>query len=386
MSGGTHDRPVVIGAGMIPMGKYPQSSYPGLAAPAVREAFATAGIGAADVQRVYCGHAFGGMLTAQRIGKAVGLGTIPMLSVDNACSGGATALHLAVADLRAGRADVALVVGVDKLTQFGKGTLPLVEEDPEVARGLVMPAIYAMRARRFLHERGETPDVLAQVSVKARRHGLDNAFAQLRGLTTVEEVLASRMIADPLTLFQCCPTGDGAAAVVVVSDEYLRRNRRPGVRVTASVLHSGQATAGYRDMLTPEITYESAREAYEAAGVGPEDVDVVELHDAFTIAELIYYEALGLCAKGGAADLLRSGQTTYGGKVVVNPSGGLLAKGHPVGASGVAQVVEIFWQLLGRAGTRQVGGARTALAHVTGGGISGMDHGACTVHLFEASA
>ncbi|MEM8873548.1 MAG: thiolase family protein [Planctomycetota bacterium] len=378
--------PVIIGAGMIPMGKHFQSSYPGLAMPAVREALASSDIEVPEVQRVYCGHSFGGMLTAQRIGKAVGLGTIPMINVDNACSGGATALHLAAADIQAGRADVVLVIGVDKLTQFGKGTLPLVEEDPEVARGMVMPALYAMRARRFLHERNEQPEILAQVSVKARRHGTENPFAQLRGHTTVEEVLASRPIADPLTLFQCCPTGDGAAAVVLVSEAYFRRRRRPGIRITASVLHSGQATSGFRDMLTPEITYDSAREAYETAGVGPDDLDVVELHDAFTIAELIYYEALGLCERGGAADLLRSGQTTYGGKVVVNPSGGLLAKGHPVGASGVAQAVEVFWQLTGRAGKRQVPDARIALSHVTGGGISGMDHGACTVHLYEAVA
>ncbi|MEO1237937.1 MAG: thiolase family protein [Planctomycetota bacterium] len=379
-------RSVLIGAGMIPMGKHFGSSYPGLAVPAVREALRSAGLRASDIQSVVCGHAFGGMLTAQRIGKGVGLGTIPMTNVDNACSGGATALHLAVNDIAAGRHDVVLVIGVDKLTQFGKGTLPLVEEDPEVRRGMVMPALYAMRARRFLHERNEPPEVLAQVSVKARRHGKKNPFAQFRKETTVEEVLGSRPIAEPLTLFQCCPTGDGAGAVVVVSEDYYKKRSQPGVAVTASILHSGQATAGFRDMLTPEITYHSARDAYEEAGIGPEDVDLVELHDAFTIAELVYYEALGLCKKGDAAGYLRDGRSTYGGDTVVNPSGGLLAKGHPVGASGVVQAVEVFWQLTGRAEERQVPGAKTALTHVTGGGIAGMDHGACTVHLYEAVA
>lgn len=380
------DLGTIVGAGMIPMGKHEASSYPGLAVPAVLEALRSAGLAPLDVQSVTCGHASGGMLTGQRIVKDVGIGGVPVMNVDNACSGGASALHLAARDVAEGRADVALAIGVDKLTQFGGGTLPLVEEDPEVSRGMVMPALYAMRATRYLHERGEAPDLLAEVSVKARRHGAANPFAQFRKETSVAEVLASRPIADPLTLLQCCPTGDGAAAVVIVSEAKRRALGLPGARVCASVLHSGKATTGFRHMLKPEITYHSAAEAYEAAGIGPDALDLVELHDAFSIAELVYYEALGLCAEGESAGMLRDGATTYGGRVVVNPSGGLLAKGHPVGASGTAQAVEAFWHLTGQAGARQVKGARHALTHVTGGGISGMDHGACTVHLLEAVA
>lgn len=376
-------RAVVIGGSMIPMGKYPTSSYTGLGAPATMNAIASAGIALSEIDTVICGHAFGGMLTGQRIAKEIGLGSIPMMNVDNACSGGATAINLAVNKIESGAADVVLVIGVDKLTQFGGGTLPLVAEDPEVQNGMVMPALYAMRARRFLHERGENSDILAQVSVKARRHGAKNPFAQFQSEVTAEAVLASRPIADPLTLFQCCPTGDGAAALVIVSERKCKAMGAKGIRVMASILHSGQATSGFRNMLRPEITYHSAAEAYEAAAMSPDDLDMVELHDAFTIAELVYYEALGLCKPGDAADLLRSGATTYGGQVVVNPSGGLLAKGHPVGASGVAQVVEAFWQLTGQAGARQIENARIAMTHVTGGGISGMDHGACTVHIFE---
>jgi acetyl-CoA acetyltransferase len=165
-----------------------------------------------------------------------------------------------------------------------------------------------------------------------------------------------------------------------------KRLSLPAVRIAASILHSGSMTTGFRDMLRPEITYHSAADAYEAAGIGAADVDVVELHDAFTIAELVYYEALGLCKPGESADYLKSGKTTYGGDVVVNPSGGLLSKGHPVGASGVAQAVEMYWQLTGQAGQRQVDKARIGLSHVTGGGIAGLDHGACTVHLFEHTA
>lgn len=373
----------IVGAAMIPMGKHRDSSYSGLALPAILNALQSAGLKPSDVQSVVCGHAFGGMLTGQRIVKEIGIGSIPVTNVDNACSGGATALHQAWKDIAAGRHEIVLVIGVDKLTQFGGGTLPLVVEDPEVQLGMVMPALYGMRARRYLHERGASLADLAQVSVKARRHGARNPYAQYQSEVTVEEVLQSRPIAEPLTLMQCCPTGDGAAAVLVVSDAVRRRLGRPAVRIAASILHSGQVTAGFRDMLRPEITYHSAQDAYEMAGMAASDVDVIELHDAFTIAELVYYEALGLCQPGESADYLKSGKTTYGGDVVVNPSGGLLSKGHPVGASGVAQAVEIYWQLTGQAGKRQVENAKVGLSHVTGGGIAGLDHGACTVHLFE---
>jgi acetyl-CoA acetyltransferase len=376
----------VIGGAMIAMGKYPESSYPGLAIPAVLGAMASARTTRQQIDAVYCGHAFGGMLAGQRIIKEIGLGGIPVVNVDNACSGGATALHEAYHAIAQGRYEVALVIGVDKLSQFGRGMLPLCTEDHEVRHGMVMPALYAMRARRYLYERDATAADLAGVSVKARRHSMRNPYAQYRKPVTIEEVLSSRPIADPLTLLQCCPTGDGAAAVVIASDTVRKQNVGPSVRVAASVLHSGQVTDGFRNMLRPEITYECAQEAYQKAGIGPDDLDVVELHDAFSIAELLYYEALGLCPVGDSLAALKENATTYGGKVVVNPSGGLLSKGHPVGASGVAQVVEMFWQLTGRAGTRQVQKAKIGLSHVTGGGISGLDHGACTIHIFETYA
>jgi benzoylsuccinyl-CoA thiolase BbsB subunit len=373
----------VAGAGMITFGRYPTSSYAGLALPAVRSALQSAGVDANDIQALWCGHTFGGMLVGQRIGKQIGIGGVPVVNVDNACSGGATALFEAQRAVRDGHHDVVLVIGVDKLTQFGGGTLPLVTEDWEVRQGMVMPALYAMRARRYLHDRGATVEDLAEVAVKARRHGSLNPFAQYRKPVTAQEVLESRMIAEPLTMLQCCPTGDGAAAVVVVSDEVRRRLGRPSVRIRASVLHSGRFAAGYRDMLRPEITYACAQEAYEMSGVEPADLDLLELHDAFSVAELVYYEALGLCGPGDAVKLLLDGETTHGGSTVVNPSGGLLSKGHPVGSSGTAQVVEAFWHLTGTAGGRQVPSARLALTHVTGGGISGLDHGACCVHVLE---
>lgn len=375
----------IASAAMIRMGKHREASYVGLAAPAARQAILDAGIERSAIEAIFCGHSFGNMLTGQRIAKNLGLGGIPAVNVENACSGGATALHEAHMAIQAGLFTTVLVMGVDKLTQFGGGTLPLVPEDWEVRNGVVMPAIYAMRAQRFLHERDASVEDLARVSVKARRHGALNPYAQFRSEVTVEEVLASRPIADPLTLMMCCPTGDGAAALIVTSDPELARVSGHTMKVKASVLHSGVFEAGARDMLTPQISYESAKDAYAEAGVGPEDIDVIELHDAFAIAELIYYEALGLAKPGDALQLLDDGVTTFGGAHVVNPSGGLLSKGHPVGASGVAQVVEMFFQLGGSAGARQVDGARLAMTHVTGGGISGYDHGSCSVHIFEGA-
>lgn len=376
----------VVGGAMIKMGKHRESSYSGLGAPAALGALRDAGIESDEVGAVFCGHAFGGMLTGQRIARELGIGDIPVTNVDNACSGGATAVHLAARAIEDGHADIVVAIGVDKLTQFGGGTLPLVADDIEVKQGIVMPAVYGMRAQRYLHERDATIEDLAQVSVKARRHGALNPYAQFQKEVSVAEVLGSRPIADPLTLLQCCPTGDGAAAIVMMSEKERKKRGLKGMRVSASVLHSGQFLAGFRDMLRPEISYHSASEAYEEAGIEPGNLDLVELHDAFSIAELVYYEALGLCAPGDSTRLIRDGATTYGGDVVVNPSGGLLSKGHPVGASGVAQVVEALWHLTDRAGDRQIDDARLALTHVTGGGIAGLDHGACTINIFEATS
>lgn len=374
----------IVGGAMIKMDRYRDSSYPALALPAVVGAVTDSGLAFDQIEAVVCSHLAGGSLVAQRVCKDLGIGGIPMLNVENACSGGASALNLAVAMVRNGEADAVLVVGVDKLTQFGPGTLPMVREDPEARVGAVMPAIYGMRARRFLHDRGASPADLAKVAVQSRRHGANNPYAMFQAEVTLEQVLDSRPIADPLTLLQCCPTNDGSAAVVVVSDRVRRQIGRPAVRAAASAVHSGTYVPGERALLSPTITIECASEAYEESGLGPEDLDVVELHDAFTISQLIYYEALQLCAPGDALKLLHDGETTYGGRYVVGPSGGLLSRGHPVGASGVAQVVEMLWHLTGRAGARQVEGARVGMTHVTGGGISGFDHGACSIHILQA--
>jgi len=378
----------ITGGAMTRFARHPGVKAPELAQQAILRALDDAGVAKDEVQAIYCANVLGGMILGQLAVRDLGFDGIPVYNVENACASGATAVHLARHALLAQQYDTVLVFGIEQLTALGGGTIPLQRNDhkPELyARaGMVLPAVYAMRGTRFLHERDAAPADLAAVAVKNRFHGSLNEFAQQRSETTVEEVLASRMIAEPLTLLQCCPSQvDGAAAVV------LSRRRggaaRP-VRVLSSVVVSGKRERADDDILDAEITARAARQAYERAGVAPSEVDVVELHDAFTIAELLYYEALGLAAPGEAVPLLRSGATRLGGRVPVNPSGGLLAKGHPLGATGVAQMVEVLWQLQGRAGARQVEGARIGLTQCTGGGIAGVDHAASSVHLLGVAA
>jgi benzoylsuccinyl-CoA thiolase BbsB subunit len=376
----------VLGASMIPFGKYPDRALDNLGRPAAIGAIRDAGIPKSDIDAAYCGTAMGGMLAGQRILRNIGMTGIPISNVENACSSSAAAFHTAWMAVSGGHHDVALVLGVEKLTKFGGGTLPLEDEDWEVGQGMTMPALYAMRARRYMYERDLTRQQLAEIAVKAKSNGALNPYAQLRKPITVDQVLESRMIADPLRLFDCCPTGDGAAALVICDESTATRLGRRQIRVLASTLSSGHYEAGYRDMTVAEISARTARAAYEMAGIGPEDVDVAEVHDAFSIAEVMYYEALGFCDPGDAPKLIDEKATHLGGRLPVNPSGGLLARGHPVGATGAAQLVEMTWQLRGETGDRQVAGAQIGLTHVTGGGISGLDHGACTINILAKVA
>lgn len=374
----------VAGAGMTPFGRHESRSLQDLSQEAALAALCAAQVEIGAIQALYCANVYGGMVLGQVLMRDLGITGPALYNVENACASGATAIHLACQALRLGVYDTVLVWGVEQLTRLGGGTIPMQRNDYKTELyadgGLTLPAIYAMRGTRYLHERGETPGLLAQIAVKNRSHGARNPYAQQRTETTIEEVLRSRPVADPLTLLQCCPSKvDGAAAVVLTT-------RKPAsgtpVRVLASAVQSGRIEEGCDDILDAEITARTANLAYEQAGISPQDVDVVELHDAFTIAELLYYEALGLAPAGCGQDLLRRGDTALGGRVPVNPSGGLLAKGHPLGATGVAQAVEIVWQLQGRAEGRQVEGARIGLTQCTGGGIAGVDHAASAVHLF----
>lgn len=373
----------VMGGAMTRFGKHPGVKAPELAQQAILAAVADAGIELKDVQAIYCANVLGGMILGQVILRDLGLAGIPVYNIENACASGATAVHLARHALIAEQYDTVLVFGIEQLTQLGGGTIPMQRNDEKTdlfaQAGMVLPAVYAMRATRFLHERDARPADLAAIAVKNRYHGSLNEYAQQQTTVTLEEVLASRMIADPLTLLQCCPSQvDGAAALVL--------SKRAGphakdVRVLGSTVVSGLVEGARDDILDAEITARAARQAYEQAGIEPRDIGVVELHDAFTIAELLYYEALGLASHGEAVALLKSGATQIGGRVPVNPSGGLLAKGHPLGATGVAQMVELMWQLQGRAGKRQANAPRIGVAQCTGGGIAGVDHAASSVHV-----
>ena len=374
----------ISGVAMTPFGRHEQASMQDLAQTALLNAAQDAAVDIDQLQAVYCGNVYGGMVLGQALLRDLGMSGQPLYNIENACASGATAVHLAMQALQLGLYDTVAVLGIEMLTQLGGGAIPLQRNDYKTElfaeQGMVLPAVYAMRATRYLHQHHLPPAQLAKIAVKNRRHGALNPFAQTRKETTVEEVLASRMVADPLTLLQCCPSAvDGAAALILTT-------RRPSslhqpVRILASVIQTGKREHGLDDILDAEITARAASLAYQQAGVGPRDLNVIELHDAFTIAELIYYEALGLCERGDASALLDSGATALGGRVPVNPSGGLLAKGHPLGATGVAQMVEVAWHLQGRAGGRQVQGARVGLTQCTGGGIAGVDHASSAVHV-----
>jgi benzoylsuccinyl-CoA thiolase BbsB subunit len=369
---------------MTRFGKYMDRTIENLGQEAVLNALDDAGVKREDIEEIFAGTGYGGPLIGQRIVRELGMTGIPITNLENACSSGTTALREGIAAIKQGRVDTALVIGIDKLTKFGRGgTVPLEKSDFEVGQGLLMPGLYAMRARRYLHDFDATPEHMGMVAVKAHRNGSKNPYAQYQNVVSMEKVMSSRMIADPLRLFMCCPTGDGAAAAVIATEEKVREWGMPPVKVQASTLQSGLYETGFRDMAVNELSTRTGKLAYEEAGLGPEDVDVAEVHDAFAIAELEYMEALGFCGHGEAKYLMERGDTEITGRIPINPSGGLKCRGHPVGATGVAQVAEITWQLRGQAGERQVKNPKVGLTQCTGGGIMGLDHGACSIHILS---
>lgn len=374
----------VIGTGIRRFGRFPNTTYTDFAWPVVREALLESSLAKNRIDVAYSASVFGGMLLGQQVLGKLGISGLPVINVENACSSSAVGIREATARIASGQSESALVFGVEMLSKLGGGPIPLNADDWDVSNGVSMPTIYAMRAQRYIHEHGLAPQDLSEVTVKARAHGARNPLAQFQQAVTLEEVNASREIANPLRLMHCCPTGDGAAAVVLASEKLARSlGCKNLVEVSATVLHSGLYEPGPMSMITSHASSRSAAEAYEAAGVAPRDVDVAELHDSFAIAELMYYEAFQFCKPGEALGLLRSGHTSLGGRQVVNPSGGLLSRGHPVAASGVAQICEITRQLQGRSGAHQVVGAKVGVAHVTGGGIAGFEHGACAVTILK---
>lgn len=368
---------------MTVFGKHSDRTFVSLGSEAVAVCLQDAGVVWPQIEAVYCGNVLGSMLPGQRVLREFAASDIPIINVENACASAGTALHLAARAVESGMYEMVLAMGVEQLSALGGGLLPQDHEDIEVRHGATLPAAYAMRAARYMFDYGLTKEQLALVPVKSHRNAVHNPYAHFSQPWTVEDVVNSRMVADPLSLYMCCPNSDGAAAAVVCSAEIARKLNRDPVILAASALVSGHFNPGLRDLTRPETTVIASQRAYEQAGLGPEDIDLVECHDAFAIAEILYYEALGFAGPGEGVKLLESGATEINGRIPVNPSGGLLARGHPIGATGLAQLAEAYWQLTGRAGARQVSNPRVALTHVTGGGISGYDNGACTVHILK---
>lgn len=376
---------VVLGVGQSVFGKLPDRSVASLGCEAALAALKDAGIQASQLQTAYASRLYADMITAQTILKDIGIVGIEMANIENACAGGASAVRQLWKDIAAGFCDVGLVLGVESMTTSpvaGK-LIPPAKDDLEGQLGLSMPALFALMARRLMTTHGATAQDFALVSVKAHEAGLLNPQAQYRKRFKVEEVLASRMIADPITLLQCCPNTDGAAAVVLCSAEFARRYTTRPVRILASVLVSGDYSFRKHDLTSFSLGTTAATKAYHMAGVAPSDLDVVELHDAFASEEIVHYEDLGLCARGSGVDLLRSGATSLGGRIPVNPSGGLLSLGHPLSASGVRNICEIALHLRGQAGDRQVPDARVGLAQMLGGTATGLEAGAASVHILS---
>jgi acetyl-CoA acetyltransferase/uncharacterized OB-fold protein len=354
-----------------------------LAQEAIVDAARDAGVRLADVERIYCGHVFQGRVAGQRVVRPLGLDGRPLVNVESACASGASALHLAVRDVVSGAAEVVLAFGLEQLSAIGRGVIPPDRHDIEGLLGRTNPATYALLAKAHMELHGTDLEDLAAVVVQARANGAANPRAQMREPTTASAVLGSPPVAVPLTRLQCCPTGDGASAAIVVSERAARRLGGAPVRVLASVVNGGQSRGAGDGLASHQVTQTTARAAYEAAACGPQDVDVVELHDAFSVALLAHAEDLGLYEPGAAARGVREAATAIDGRQPINPSGGLLARGHPLGASGLAQVFELVEQLRGRVGVRQVRDPRIALAHCEGGVLYGLDAGACAIHLLE---
>ncbi|WP_214103360.1 thiolase family protein [Acrocarpospora catenulata] len=369
----------VWGAGSSAFGKQPAESTASLVRLAVLEALRDAEVDQVDA--VYVGTCFGEPGVAQRTLHRLGIAGLPITVLENACASSTHAFHEACAALEAGRHRQVLVVGVEHLTSRFTGALPVERRDHEGRAGLGLPALYAMSAAHYQDLFGLTDAELAAVSVKNHAHGVHNDRAQHRRAVTAEEVLASRMIADPLTLLQCCAISDGAAAVVVGD----RRRGARDVPVLATAFGTGAAWGHDSPRVWGfDLVAQTAARAYQAAGVGIGDVDVLEVHDAFTIGEIVTLEALGMAPEGAGGRLALDGHTVLGGPQPVNPSGGLLSRGHPLGATGVAQIFEIVRQLRGQAGPRQVAGARIGLVETMGGGAGGVDGNACVVCLLGA--
>jgi acetyl-CoA acyltransferase len=379
----------VLGTGMIKFGRYPERTVPELGGEAAILALKDAGVTIKDVEFFACGNLYqANAMVGQRILQQIGQTGIPVVNVSNACATGSTAFREAYMSVASGMYDIAMAVGVEQMGKAGLlgggggGGDPAYATEGKLGSGL-MPAVFGQAGIEHMRKYGTKMEHFAKISVKSHKHATRNPFSQYRNEVSLEDVMNARMIAYPNTLYMCCPTGDGAAAAILVSEDKLKQlaagRKRP--RVAASVLTSDPWTD--RDLTLPDVstlTRRASKKAYETAGIGPKDIALTELHDCFATAELVHYENLGLCGDGEAGKFIDEGGGVHpalGGKAPVNVSGGLLSKGHPLGATGVANICEVVWHLTQdeRAKERQVPNAKAGQAHVIGLGS------ACTIHI-----
>jgi acetyl-CoA acyltransferase len=382
----------IVGFGLTPFTRHDDHTLKTLAASAIAEAIADAGLSRSDVDMAFVANAAGSIITGQVsiVGQVVlshaGIDGIPVYNVDNACAGSSTALNLAVHAVRAGAAQRVLVVGVEKLycadrtktfrALNGAADVEWVRStDTDVDRESVfIKHVYAARLERYTAGTTLEPETLALIAVKNRRHAESNPVAQYRQPINVDEVLAARVVVEPITTLMCAPIGDGASAAIVTGTAAAAHSVRPPIWIRGSALSMGAGRKG-------ESTIRRVAEtAYSEARLGPDDIDVAEVHDATAFSELLAYEELGFCAPGTGSKLVAEGATELGGRIPVNPSGGLESRGHPIAATGLAQIAELGRQLRGECGDRQVNGARIALAETAGGFVAG-DSAAVAVHI-----
>ncbi len=379
----------VIGVGMTKFAKPGASEeYNVMAAKAIRAALEDAKVPYDAVQQAFCGYVYGDSTCGQRSVYEVGLTGIPVFNVNNNCSTGSTALMLAKQAIDAGL-DCVLAVGFEKMekgalgAKFNDRTNPLdqhamVMNDVQGFSAAPPPAqMFGGAGREYRWKYGTKKETFAKISAKARKHAANNPYALFNTPLSVEEILASEEVFDPLTRYQCCPPTCGAAAAILCSDEFAKKHGIANpVYIAAQAMRTDFKSSFDEKSMIKMIGYdmskEAAKEVYEKSGIGPKDIDVVELHDCFTANELLTYEAIGLCKEGEAEKFIEAGDNTYGGEFVVNPSGGLLSKGHPLGATGLAQCTELVWQLRGTADKRQVKDAKIALQHNLGLGGAGV--------------
>ncbi len=372
-------RPIyVVGIGLDRYQRVSERPYVELGLSALRGALTDANISWPDIESFYLGTALLGMAPGRTMIKHLGTTGIPIAQVENASASGSTSFRQACIDVASGLTDVSMAAGVDKPGPPIRGANAVGPGDL-VGRGLPPVVHFALLSNRYMAESDITSEHLAAVAVKNHRNGAMNPYAQRQKQRSMQDVLEPPFLAGPLTRLQCCPIGEGAAAVVVASEDAIERlhiDSSRAVRVLASVSRSEEVYDAGRDSDT-EITRATVAQAYEESSVTPDDLDVIELHDAFTIEEILYAEAMGLCGSGEAAELIAAGEFDIGGRCAISPSGGLLSMGHPIGPTGTGQIAEITRQLRGEAGSRQHANARTGLAHMVGVGT------VCLVHILR---